>query len=63
VPQTNSAADEATTIKAVLGQLVSDLLDIDAANQAGAGVHAHIFLYEPSKAGLSGRNRSVDPPH
>jgi hypothetical protein len=37
-------------MEAVLGHLVSDLLDIDASNQAGAEVYAHIFLYEPAEA-------------
>ena len=50
VPATGSAVDEAATIEMVLGQLVSDLLGIDAANQAGGEIHAHIFLYEPSEA-------------
>ncbi|MCC8970046.1 hypothetical protein [Bradyrhizobium brasilense] len=50
VPLTGSNEEEAATIEAVLGQLVSDLVEIDASNQAGAEIHAHIFLYEPSEA-------------
>jgi hypothetical protein len=50
VPATGTAADEASAMEAVLGHLVSDLLDIDASNQAGAEVYAHIFLYEPAEA-------------
>lgn len=50
VPPKGSAADEAAAIEVVLGQLVLDLVDIDATNQAGAEIHAHIFLYEPSEA-------------
>jgi hypothetical protein len=50
VTATGAASDEAAAIEAVLGQLVSDLLEIDALNRGGAGLHAHIFLYEPSEA-------------
>jgi hypothetical protein len=50
VPPTGSAADEATAIEMVLGQLVLDLVDIDDTNQAGGKIHAHIFFYEPSEA-------------
>jgi hypothetical protein len=50
VPPTAEAADEAMAIAEVLGQLVADLVAVDAANQAGAATHAHIFLYEPTEA-------------
>ncbi len=50
VPQTAEAAGEALAIAEVLGQLVTDLAAVDAANQAGAAVYAHIFLYEPTEA-------------
>jgi hypothetical protein len=50
VPRNADAAEEAMAIAEVLGELVTDLVAVDAANQAGAAVHAHIFLYEPSEA-------------
>jgi hypothetical protein len=50
VPSTAGAIDEASAMAEVLGQLVTDLIAIDAANQAGGALHAHIFLYEPSEA-------------
>ena len=50
VPRTAGAADEAIAIAEVLGQLVADLVAVDAMNQAGGSVHAHIFLYEPTEA-------------
>lgn len=50
VPRSADAAEEASAIAEVLGELVADLVAVDAANQAGGSVHAHIFLYEPSEA-------------
>lgn len=43
-------ADEADAMERVLSRLVRDLMEIDAANQAGAQQQAHIFLYEPAEA-------------
>lgn len=42
--------DEADAMERVLSRLVADLMEIDAANQAGAQIQAHIFLYEPTEA-------------
>jgi hypothetical protein len=57
VPQTGSSADEAEAMVATLSALIADLTEIDARNaaltaegRAGAGIHAHIFFYEPAEA-------------
>lgn len=50
VPATNSRADEADAMERVMSRLVADLVEIDAANQAGGSIQAHIFLYEPAEA-------------
>ncbi|MCA3757232.1 MAG: hypothetical protein IM669_06865 [Phenylobacterium sp.] len=52
VPATAALKDEANAMAAVLGPLIEDLTDIDAANASagGDGIFAHIFLYEPSEA-------------
>lgn len=44
------ASDEADAMERVLSRLVTDLLEIDVANQAGGEQQAHIFLYEPVEA-------------
>ena len=50
VPADASAMAEAGALIAVLGRLIIDLEAIDSQNQAGAGVYAHIFFYEPAEA-------------
>jgi hypothetical protein len=58
VPRTGSSADEADALVRVLGLLIADLTQIDAANadaekrgeQAELQTYAHIFFYEPAEA-------------
>lgn len=50
VVASGSATDEADAMEHVLSCLVADLVEIDAANEAGDVQQAHIFLYEPAEA-------------
>lgn len=54
VVDSGSAADEAEAMVNVLGALIADLADIDAANKdlgaSDGGIYAHIFFYEPAEA-------------
>ena len=56
IPRSGSTADEAEAMIKVLGALIADLTEIDAANRARAqggsedGIYAHIFFYEPVEA-------------
>ncbi|POF32614.1 hypothetical protein CLV41_10216 [Roseibium marinum] len=57
IPKSGSIADEAEAMVATLSALILDLTEIDAHNaalatrgQEAAGIHAHIFFYEPTEA-------------
>jgi PD-(D/E)XK nuclease superfamily len=46
-----TADEERNALREVLGALLADLAEIDRRNREdNAGIHAHIFMYEPSEA-------------